>query len=244
MINFLRLLYMPKRIFIIFLFFVFIISSSAKIITSQLSVNINTDKACYAPGQTVTFVAEGNIPTTAKVRYRQGAHTLLIKKISDIANGKQWTWTPPDNDYQGYLVELYTEANDVENILTTIAVDVSSSWKRFPRYGFVADFNNYNNAIDKNDNIKNEMAYLNRLHINGVQFQDWQWKHHKPVNLNNDGSIVQWYTDISNRWIGVEYIKNYITAQHEYGMKSIFYNLCFGAWKDALNDGVKNNGLY
>ena len=27
--------------------------------------------------------------------------------------------------------------------------------------------------------------------------------------------------------------------KHTYGMKSIFYNLCFGAWKDA-NDGVKS----
>ena len=34
--------------------------------------------------------------------------------------------------------------------------------------------------------------------------------------------------------------KNYIATQHAYGMKSIFYNLCFGAWKDAANDGVKS----
>ena len=51
---------------------------------------------------------------------------------------------------------------------------------------------------------------------------------------------TQWYTDISNRWVGVEYVKNYIATQHAYGMKSIFYNLCFGAWKDAANDGVKS----
>jgi hypothetical protein len=29
---------------------------------------MKTDKACYVPGQTVTFVAEGNIPSSAKVR--------------------------------------------------------------------------------------------------------------------------------------------------------------------------------
>ena len=213
---------------------------NAATITSQLSVNMKTDKACYVPGQTVTFVAEGNVPASAKIRYRHGSQVLLVQNLSEVAKSKQWTWQPPTTDYQGYLVELYTEANDVENILGTIAVDVSSNWKRFPRYGFVADFDNYNSTIDKNGNIKNEMAYLNRLHINGVQFQDWQWMHHRPVKLNGDGSLTQWYTDISNRWVGVEYVKNYISEQHAYGMKSIFYNLCFGTWKDAVNDGVKS----
>ena len=214
--------------------------SYAATVTSLLSVNIKTDNAFYVPGQTVTFVAEGNIPSSAKVRYRYGSHVLLVQDFSEVAKSKQWTWLPPSADYQGYLVELYTEGSGVENILGTIAVDVSSNWKRFPRYGFVADFDNYSSTVDKNANIKSEMAYLNRLHINGVQFQDWQWMHHRPVKLNGDGSLTQWYTDISNRWVGVEYVKNYIATQHAYGMKSIFYNLCFGAWKDAANDGVKS----
>ena len=33
-------------------------------------------------------------------------------------------------DYQGYLVEVYTETNDQSTILGTVAVDVSSDWKR------------------------------------------------------------------------------------------------------------------
>lgn len=234
------LLFLPKRMMVLALPLMLSLCSYAATVTSQLSVNMKTDKACYVPGQTVTFVAEGNIPSSAKVRYRYGSHVLLVQDFSEVAKSKQWTWLPPSTDYQGYLVELYTEANGVENILGTIAVDVSSNWKRFPRYGFVADFDNYSNTVDKNANIKSEMAYLNRLHINGVQFQDWQWMHHRPVKLNSDGSLTQWYTDISNRWVGVEYVKNYIATQHAYGMKSIFYNLCFGAWKDAANDGVKS----
>ena len=61
------------------------------------------------PGQTVTFVAEGNIPSSAKVRYRYGSHVLLVQDFSEVAKSKQWTWLPPSTDYQGYLVELYTE---------------------------------------------------------------------------------------------------------------------------------------
>ena len=41
----------------------------------------------------------------------------------------------------GYLVDVYrTKENGTEVILGTIAVDVSSDWTRFPRYGFVATF--------------------------------------------------------------------------------------------------------
>ena len=200
------------------------------------SLDVTTDKACYAPGQTVTFkVVGGTMPANTNIRYRHG---LAVVETAQLTSSS-WTWTPPTADYQGYMAELFTTAADgTETIVCTIAVDVSSQWTRFPRYGFVADFDNYSNTVDKNANIKTEMAYLNRLHINGVQFQDWQWKHHKPVKFEN-GSLTQWYQDISKRWVGVEYVKNYIAEQHKYGMKSIFYDLCLGAWKDAYKEGVK-----
>lgn len=209
---------------------------SAPAATWVHSLDVTTDKACYAPGQTVTFKAVGTMPANTNIRYRHGSAVVETARLTSSS----WTWTPPVADYQGYMAELFTTAADgTETIVGTIAVDVSSQWTRFPRYGFVADFDNHGNTVDKNANIKTEMAYLNRLHINGVQFQDWQWMHHKPVKFNNDGFLTQWYQDISKRWVGVEYVKNYIAEQHKYGMKSIFYDLCFGAWKDADKDGVK-----
>lgn len=209
---------------------------SAPAATWVPSLDVTTDKACYAPGQTVTFkVVGGTMPANTNIRYRHGSAVVETAQLTSSS----WTWTPPTADYQGYMAELFTTAADgTETIVCTIAVDVSSQWTRFPRYGFVADFDNYSNTVDKNANIKTEMAYLNRLHINGVQFQDWQWKHHKPVKFEN-GSLTQWYQDISKRWVGVEYVKNYIVEQHKYGMKSIFYDLCLGAWKDAYKEGVK-----
>ncbi len=55
-------------------------------------------------------------------------------------SNNRWTWTPPTTDYQGYMVELFAESNGRRSMLGTIAVDVSSNWKRFPRYGFVRGF--------------------------------------------------------------------------------------------------------
>lgn len=222
-------------------------AASAVDIVSELTLSLSTDKACYEPGSTVTFTADGNLPSDKEVYVRYRHNNTFIEKHT--ITSKTWTWTPPKTDYMGYMVDLYyMEWNGdigTEHIIGAIAVDVSSDWKRFPRYGFVADFDNYGGSIDKNANIEEEMKYLNRLHINGVQFQDWHWKHHKPVKFRADGSLDPWYQDISKRWVGTEYVKKYIDVQHRYGMKSIFYNLCYGAWKDYRDDYVSEDwGLY
>lgn len=222
-------------------------AASAVDIVSDLTLSLSTDKACYAPGSTVTFTADGDLPSGKEVYVRYRHNNTFIEKHT--LTSKTWTWTPPNTDYMGYMVDLYyMEWNGdigTEHIIGAIAVDVSSDWKRFPRYGFVAEFDNYSGSIDKNANIEAEMKYLNRLHINGVQFQDWHWKHHKPVKFREDGSLDPWYQDISKRWVGTEYVKKYIDVQHRYGMKSIFYNLCYGAWEGYEADYVSPDwGLY
>lgn len=205
----------------------------------SLTVELSTNRACYAPGEPVVLTATGTIPDHTMVRYRHGSTVVATHPYAAKETSNSWSWQPPTNDFKGYLIDLYINDGDQETILGSIAVDVSSDWTRFPRYGFVADFEEYGNAEQKTANIYKEMAYLNRCHINGVQFQDWQWKHHRPANLKADGTTVDWYQDISNRWVGAPVVKKYIEVQHGYGMRSIFYNLCFGAWQGAVADGVK-----
>ena len=106
-------------------------------VKADLTVSLSTDKACYKPGETVTFTATGTIPADAKVRYRNGSEVV----DEQAAGGQTWTWTAPDADFTGYLVDVYRTAGDgSETVLGTIGVDVSSDWTRFPRYGFVATF--------------------------------------------------------------------------------------------------------
>ena len=229
------------------LFFMTQTVSALNVVWDATQLDLSTDKACYAPGSTITFTAVGTLPAgkTVYVRYRHN-NTFIHK---EEVTSSTWTWTAPDKDFVGYMADLYymewTSDVGTEHIIGAIAVDVSSDWTRFPRYGFVAEFDDYNKTIDKYANIEEEMKYLNRLHINGVQFQDWHWKHHRPVKFDENGNFVAWYQDVSNRWIGTEYVKRYIEVQHRYGMKSIFYNLCFGAWKDYETDHVSAEwGLY
>lgn len=206
--------------------------SSVTQITSSLSVNISTDKACYRPGETVTFTAD-NLPAATYVRYR-----TLIRVISEQPlSSKSWSWTPPSTDFTGYMVDLYQKpADGTENIVGSIAVDVSSDWTQFPRYGFVAAF-----GSDKNEAVvKAEMQTLARYHINGVQFQDWHYKHHWPLGGTRDNLLAS-YLDIAKRTIYTSVVKSYIAAQHAQGMKAMFYNLCYGALDEdgAAADGVK-----
>ena len=126
-------------------------------------ISLFTDKACYAPGETVSFGILGNIPSNAKIRYR---HLDEVIEEQPLA-GSSWTWTLPTVDFTGYMVDIYASSDDKEVIYGTIAVDASSDWKRFPRYGFVAEF-----GQKSDEDIKDEMSYLSRCHINGVQFQD------------------------------------------------------------------------
>lgn len=51
--------------------------------------------------------------------------------------------------------------------------------------------------------------------------------------------LLDVYKDIANRDVYTSVVKKYIDVQHNLGMKSMFYNLCFGALDDAASDGVK-----
>ncbi len=200
-------------------------------VTSNLSVELATDKALYKPGETVQFTID-NLPSGAKVRYRHQGTLVSQSPLSD----KEWTWVVPSGDFKGYLVDIYTtRADGTEVIQGTIAVDVSSDWTHFPRYGFVGDF-----GKDKLDEgvIESEMAFLNRCHINGIQFYDWHNKHHWPLG-GTRGNLDEKYKDIANRDVYNAAVKKYIEVQHAYGMKAMFYNLCYGILDDAQADGVK-----
>ena len=199
-------------------------------VTSDLCVELTTDKAFYKPNETVTFTAADALPAGTKVRYRLSGEIVGEEPVS----GTNWTWKAPSTDFKGYMAELYRQENGTDVIVGTIAVDVSSHPARFPRYGFVADFDG-----DKTEEkTLEEMAYLNRHHINWVQFQDWHNKHHWPLGGTRT-QLDEEYLDIANRPVHTSSVKNYIKAQQHFGMKSMFYNLCFGALKDAASDGVK-----
>ncbi|MCF8346867.1 MAG: glycoside hydrolase family 66 protein, partial [Bacteroidales bacterium] len=192
-------------------------------------VKISTDKAAYNPGDKVNFEIDNtNLPASTTVRYRYLGELIA----EEILQGNTWTWKTPMEDFRGYMVEVYDGIEGAETIYTSIAVDVSSDWTRFPRYGFLSDYSQLSSG-----EIDAVLDNLCRHHINGLQFYDWHNKHHKPLPMNGSIPADSW-KDIINKDVYFSTVKNYIDAAHSRNMRSMFYNLIYGAWSGADSDGV------
>ena len=197
---------------------------------SYNNIAISTDKAAYNPGDVVTFTMDNStLPASAKVRYK-----YLNTVLSEAAiSGSTWTWKTPATDYSGYIAEVYSAANGAETIYSAIGIDVSSGWKKFPRYGFISKY-----PLLSDDDVNGVISNLNRYHINGLQFYDWQNKHHMPLPLSGSVPATTW-KDILNRDIYFSTVQKYITSAHSHNMKAMFYDLVYGAWDSGEADGVQ-----
>ncbi len=201
-----------------------------------------TDQAAYEPGESVKLslslkekVKEGKI----LVQYKHLAETVKEEEINLKDEDLSWTWKPEKDDFKGYMVEVYVKQGDKVIDHQNIGVDVSSDWAKFPRYGYLADF--YDMEADQQEDVIN---HLNRFHINGLQFYDWQYKHEKPLKMK-DGKLAENWPDIANREVSRDTIERYISLAHEKNMKAMNYNLLFGSYEGAEDEGVKKEwGLF
>ncbi|WP_423408136.1 glycoside hydrolase family 66 protein [Heyndrickxia sp. MSNUG] len=191
---------------------------------SGLFSDLQTDKARYNPGEKVIFRLNTDYdPIKFQVSY---FHLNKKLKTETITNKHSWSWQPPEDDFKGYLVEVkMTEEKKVHT--ETIAVDVSSDWSRFPRYGFLSEFNE-----KSSQEMKNTIASLNRYHLNGIQFYDWHFEHQQPLKMD-DGSPAPHWQDVANRDISLQTIGQYIELAHNHGMKAMAYNLLYGSFENG-----------
>jgi dextranase len=203
---------------------------------------LNSDRARYEPGKPVQFLL--HLKDTSQgdalyVRYSYLSQPLTDETVKLKDGSASWSWTPPKDDYRGYLVDVFVMQSGAYVDHAGIGVDVSSDWGKFPRYGYLADFSDM-----PAETQKGVIDRLNRLHLNGIQFYDWQAKHHQPL-ATQDGQLAANWTDIANRTISAETVKRYIDEAHALGMKAMNYNLLFGANRNYEQDGAKKEwGLF
>lgn len=197
----------------------------------RTKVQLSTDRAAYVPGETVTVALEGTIGPQARVRYQ---HLGRIVEDLPVA-GNRWNWTPPTEDFRGYLAEVYLPDGETEEIVGAIAIDVSSDWTRFPRYGFLSDFTEMSEA-----RIDGVIERLNRHHINGIQFYDWHYKHHRMIPGTPGEPAASWQNIFGDE-VQFRTVERYIQSAHARNMKAMFYNLIYGVLEDAASDGVQES---
>ncbi len=196
---------------------------------SYLHIDLETDKAVYTPGETVRFTLQEIPGTQPTVRY---SHLGSILHEEPLTSGT-WSWTPPAEDFKGYLVDICETIAGTERIYHSIAVDVSSDWKKFPRYGFLSSYGDLTGS-----QIGQNIRTLNRHHINGIQFYDWMYDHHRPLAGTADNPLASW-PDLIGRTNYLSTVQGYIGEARQRGMKALFYNLAFGALSNAASDGVR-----
>lgn len=198
---------------------------------------VTKDLARYEPGDTVKF--ELSLQEEVKrgelvVRYKHLNEIVAEQEVKVDGKSITWEWTPGGDDFTGYMAEIYLVSSGDVIDYDTIAVDVSSDWAKFPRYGYLADF--YGMEESHQQDV---IANLNRFHINGLQFYDWHDVHEQPVPFDENGDVKTMWYDLANREVYLETVERYIDLAHERNMMAMNYNLLFGASEHFENYGVK-----
>ncbi|KKI91059.1 hypothetical protein WQ54_16940 [Bacillus sp. SA1-12] len=197
--------------------------------------NISTDKAAYHVEEPVKFTAQlTNRHSNGKliITYYHLGNIIYKQEVKVTDKEAEWVWQPPIEDFKGYFVHVQYTSNTKQDS-QTIAVDVSSDWSTFPRYGFLSNFQELSFK-----EMQSVISRLNRYHINGLQFYDWHYKHHQPLKMENNEPVPYW-EDIANRSTSLHTIQTYIQLAHERNMKTMSYNLLYGAFAEAEKEGVK-----
>jgi dextranase len=191
------------------------------------------EKARYAPREAIRVRVElrgsaepgtvigGNITDLGK---KVGTCGPVLAARSLVLN-----CSAPSQDFRGYLVTV--EARSAAGVVLDTrqtAIDVSSDWKRFPRYGYLAQYSHLEvkSAADW-------IAELNRFHINGLEFYDFQYRHEQPLA----GSVRQprpVWKDVAGREIDADVVRQFIEQAHAHNMMAMAYNASYSAYDDVF----------
>ena len=196
---------------------------------------LRTDRARWAPGATarisVEVVNDSSGPFAGGLR-------LLIRNIGDevasfvrpvsLAAGetavRTLNWPTPEMDFTGCGIDadLVVGGQVVDQAAT--ALDVSSDWRKFPRYGFFSDYG----PGQTPEEIVRRAGEMARYHLNVVQFYDWMFTHDRLLKREADGSLAAQWKDWAGRTISAAVLRRKVAAAHGFGMAALAYGLMYG----------------
>jgi len=122
-----------------------------------------------------------------------------------------------DVSFAGYGVSVHVCGNSTSILLET-AFDVVDNPRRSLRYGFLSDFT-------KDDEDNGSVEWLNKCHINMVQYYDWAYRHDQMVTEQAN------YNDMMGKPICRETVRRKIASCVKRGMHSIAYGAIYAASK-------------
>lgn len=198
------------------------------------------DKSRYYPGDSVLMTIK-DLPEAVTIdsvevivwhlHHKEDSFFPKLETASD--HSQHFVWKTPTKDFMGYLLQLRVTVENNETNLYT-AIDVSSDWRRFPRYGYLTDFS----AEAQPAKIMDEMV---NWQLNSIEYYDWKFLHHQLVP--SDGSM-EW-EDWSGRKISGETVKSYIKEARKRHIVNMSYNMIYAATNNYQEYGISDKwGLW
>lgn len=207
-------------------------------------------QARYSPGSPVTVEAvleetSGAGSWTGPVSFtvtHLGTSVATGSVTATVAAGATqtvgWTLTPPSTDFQGYLVQISAGTS-----MQSTAIDVSSTWTHYPRFGALTSFPTTATPASTQAQID---TLVREYHLDALQFYDWMWRHENPVQTNSDGSLPATWTGWNGDVISTAAIHDFVTAVHNDAAAAMPYSMTYAGLQDYQSvSGVSPSwGLY
>jgi len=190
----------------------------------MVQLEVVPDRAFYTPGQSVALRVEapqGFSPELDARVYVEISHlTEIVARLSEpVGTGTSWTfWWQPPPEPAGYGLAAWIERGGLRVAYGESAFDVALRWTDQPRYGFLSEFGTWDEARERE-----VFARMNRLHLNGLQFYDWQYRHEQLVPPSEE------FTDSLGRRLMVASIEGRIRLAREYGMAPMAYTAIYAS---------------
>ena len=190
-----------------------------------------TDKARYSPGESVTVTAEAQGSGPVEFTLVHLGEVVTQETVPSSGAGTvSWTFTPPTEDYRGYYVEARAGGS-----VTQTAVDVSSTWTRFPRTGYL---DSYPAGMTSSAQAEVVDDLARKYHLNSLQFYDWMWRHEKPVERDSNGDLVGTWTAWNGDVIAPDTVSGLINAAHSANIAAMPYSMSYAALQGYEANGV------
>ncbi|MDQ6419777.1 glycoside hydrolase family 66 protein [Paenibacillus sp. LHD-117] len=226
---------------------------------------LTVSKARYQPGEEAEFHIDFNESASWSGKlilayYSANRPVGSVEREITVQEGAESdltvNWQPPATDFRGYLVKAYIE--EMPNAFKTAAVDVSSDWTHFPRYGYTSEFPD--ETSEESDAKLKQLSQ--EYYLNGYQFYDWMWRHDvsviskldengEPLRDENGEFVTQEiapglsYDDLLGRPLYPATVKQQAEAAQKYGSAAMAYQMNYAAREQYEKFGVKKEwGLY
>lgn len=237
----------------------------SQLLPTEPIVSFTGGKARYNPGEQASFelAFEQSMNWQGTLVLEFYSLNKLVgsieREISVLQAGDSLldvTWQPPSIDFRGYLVKAYVK--EQPQFFKTVAVDVSSNWTHFPRYGYTSEF--------PQETAEESEAKLKQLsqqyYLNAYQFYDWMWRHDVSVlsEVDENGEPLRdeqgefitseitadtVYDDLLGRPLYPLAVKQQVQAAQKYGSAAMAYQMNYAARENYEAFGVKREwGLF